>query len=62
MTHKEMCIAFVEARKKEDDQGRWWWIDPFSFRKICGPYPTEQAIDDVLWAAAFEHAHEVYLP
>ena len=62
MDHKEMCFNWVEARKEEDGQGRWWWIDPSTFRKVCGPFKSEQELDDVLWPEAFEHAHEAFLP
>ena len=59
MTHKEMCMNWVEARKEEDDQGQWWWIMPeVPFTRICGPFKSEQALDDALWEAALEHAHE----
>ena len=62
MDYKEMCFNWVEDRKEEADLDEWWQIDPGTEERISGPYRTEAALDDVLWALALEQAHETYLP
>ncbi len=62
MDHKEMCANWVEDRKEEADIEEWWEIDPHTFERLSGPYKTEEALNDVLWPKAFDHAHEVFIP
>jgi len=62
MDHKEMCFNYVEERKDQDDDGRWWIIIPETGERIAGPYESEAILDKLLWEMAMVHAHERYMP
>jgi len=66
MDHKELCCSWVEERKFEDDEGKWWYAEYDTCTKtdkmIEGPFESEDAINDYLWPLAIECAHEDLIP
>ncbi len=49
MSHKEMCIEWVEDRTVEGDGGLWYaqhWTDNHPFG---GPFDTEDELSEFLW-------------
>ena len=54
MSHKEMCADWVEEHKLEDDGG--WWICDSDGTPTEGPFPTEEAVDEILWKRACEES------
>lgn len=52
MSYKDICQAWVDERKYEDDDGMFYVDDgEVSVEGMEGPY-TEEEIDDILWRRA----------
>ena len=49
MSHKDMCIDWVDDHTFEDDDGKWWCQSEQDDEPIAGPFNTESALQDYLW-------------
>jgi len=59
MDHKEVCLSWVEERKFEGDDGKWYVNE---YGELKDSFDDEDALDDYLWTRAIQEAHENYLP
>ena len=61
MSHKDMCIDYVQDRLYEDDDGQWYIDWDLDGENLDGPYNYNQA-EEILWQNAVEAAHEQFIP
>lgn len=54
MSHKDMCQAWVEERKHENNDGTWQICEPYDGELEDRVFSTEEEIDSVLWDRVFE--------
>ena len=49
MSHKELCMGWVEDRMCEADDGKWYAQACNDDEPFGGPFDTEEQLTDFLW-------------